>query len=1190
MHSKRIVLTAMVALAGLHLFGFAWAQDEVDNTIEPQPLTKALAEFAEQTGMQLVYPSELTAGLDSKGASAEGSPDEILDELLASTGLEYEYVNDRTIAIAAETSIDMSAVERRASDKGGDSHSKNLNPAPVLMAQNTSNQTQTTVKRSSEGGTSIVTGRVTDARTGANLKGALVTIVETGQSTSTNDLGEFHLTNVPTGSVTLTVSFLGYAGQSAVVGVRSDGGSQNFALRGGNEIEEIVVFGQRSARAQALNLERTAENSTTVLSADLLGRFEGATIAEALRRAPGVTFQEDDLTGDGTNVIIRGLAPDLNQIRLDGQRLAEGTGRGRSPSIGNLLTESIDTVTISKTLLPSQDSNGSGGLVEITTKGPLDRAARFAAVSAQSSFDDSFTDSQQFSGIVSGIFGTRSNIGLSTTVQYRETEAKTVSYRNSFGFGGFGQYLPLDDDGNPIGSPGSIDPRRLFPFEDGVDEVYPFDAFNSLRDAQTETLAGTVTAQWRPFGDTTWRASYTRSERDVASSSRDARIFEFAGYVELPIEELGGERRAAYVAEDFFGSSFPGHFINVGVDLGQTVRSEETDVLSLQGETRMNNWEFNYRLSRSTGETTSEIVRFGYDGIGDIGANTFSVPYSILSDTALNNTVDGRVVSIFAPASGSSYQPPLFNDAGFLLFNDPNTYGFQASDTVDLSSREGENERQSAFANARYDFDNASLKYIEFGAEFESARFDSFQPEGRRYFAIRALGLDDLGLDQLTEDNLSEIGVGSGFRLPSDNAINRFIANLSTLSTGPEALFTQNIIDNSSNDAGTFTDEDELAFYLQGRIDIGDFEVIGGVRYSQVDVNARILTTPSVVDVNGRPDFAFQDDFRQLVNDKASLSSWLPRLLVNYRPTEDIVVRAGFYRAVSRPTIGNLADRSEVTLNQAPIYGPDRNQPRLQVRRGNPDLNPSTTDSFDLSFEYYDKNVGVLGLSVFYKDISDFVEFNSDAVTDSLDGVQLPDDDRFEDLDGYFIEVIRPVNNDESASIWGVELNIEKQFSSLPGAWGGLGVYANYTYTDSEKFFTFDNVFDESSGEFVDIEVSGVPFDQSPRESGTVALTYNKNGFDGSVAYTAQSERLQSFEANGLSEYNDSDDSLDARLEYWFDGDNWRIFAEWSDILKGKEDPDVLSFVGDADRSVKYYTGSNYFGGRTFVLGVTANF
>ncbi|MFB2351605.1 TonB-dependent receptor plug domain-containing protein, partial [Priestia megaterium] len=81
--------------------------------------------------------------------------------------------------------------------------------------------------------------------------------------------------------------------------------------------------------------------------ADMLGDFGGQTISESLRRAPGVSFQRDSFTGDGTNIQIRGLDPDMNTVKLNGVELPEGTGLGRSASLNNIQTESISKVTIS---------------------------------------------------------------------------------------------------------------------------------------------------------------------------------------------------------------------------------------------------------------------------------------------------------------------------------------------------------------------------------------------------------------------------------------------------------------------------------------------------------------------------------------------------------------------------------------------------------------------------------------------------------------------------------------------------------------------------------------------------------------------------------------------------------------------------------------------------------------------------
>jgi outer membrane receptor protein involved in Fe transport len=64
-------------------------------------LTEALEIFAQQTGLQVLYSSELTAGLRSQEVVAGQPLQATLDQLLRGTNLEVEFLNDRTIILTA---------------------------------------------------------------------------------------------------------------------------------------------------------------------------------------------------------------------------------------------------------------------------------------------------------------------------------------------------------------------------------------------------------------------------------------------------------------------------------------------------------------------------------------------------------------------------------------------------------------------------------------------------------------------------------------------------------------------------------------------------------------------------------------------------------------------------------------------------------------------------------------------------------------------------------------------------------------------------------------------------------------------------------------------------------------------------------------------------------------------------------
>src|SRR5580658_1155415 len=60
--------------------------------IPARPLSEALTAFASQTGLQLVYVSDVVRNRRSHGAAAGLSVDEALTDLLQGTGLHYEYL------------------------------------------------------------------------------------------------------------------------------------------------------------------------------------------------------------------------------------------------------------------------------------------------------------------------------------------------------------------------------------------------------------------------------------------------------------------------------------------------------------------------------------------------------------------------------------------------------------------------------------------------------------------------------------------------------------------------------------------------------------------------------------------------------------------------------------------------------------------------------------------------------------------------------------------------------------------------------------------------------------------------------------------------------------------------------------------------------------------------------------------
>ena len=1140
--------------------------------IPSQSADSALTEFAEQADLTLVFPDELVRDRTANALIGEYSLEEGAAILLEGTGLIPSFSNPIVLNIMIDDTSSSGERAMNATKKAG---------LVAIIAGTLAGgvEAQEPTVTETEIQTSVVTGTVTDARTGANLRGAKITIEETGQWTSTGDLGRFRFNNVPQGSVTLIVSNLGYVVQSVLITVGDSVVSRDFALRGGNEIEEIVVFGQRSARAQALNQERTAPNVSTVVSSDLLGNFPGTTISEALRRVPGVSFQQDPGTGDGTNIIIRGVEPDLNTVTLNGVELPVGNGVGRSASLNNILADSLSSITISKTLLPSQDAAGTGGIVAIETKSPLDRPRRFARFLLEGAQrGEDFRDDVLVSGTVSGRFGTSDKFGISGSVQYRD---RSISSINASPDIFFGEYLPLEADGSTaIRSLRDIDPRRTFPFESEADGVYVSAIGVSEAEIPVEDLAVTLSAEWQPFEQTNLRFDYTvsRSEREEFRTFYSFR--DESGYEELPVIAEGGEiRRALNWSGD----------VRLSSDYLQLRADDETNVFSFQGETNLGLWELSYNAGYTEGQRETLQSSFG------LRSSIRSIEPSLVLPDATDSS-EGRVITLFGKRT-DGVQVPLLTQQGFDLLNDPENFTLGSARLGRPFM--GENSRSTAGFSVRRNFEKSRIKYLEAGVHYESSEFRTRPVGTQGTTVVFGFGVDaaSLGLT-LAELPLSRVGTSTGLNSISLDSAAAFVPTIPSLIGQPG--FFGGVINSDPRNSQTYTIEDEWAGYLQTAIELGNFEIIGGFRIVSVDVEARNRTQATIVDEFGNFDDAFAEENTTLFDQSARETDILPRVLVNYRPQENLVLRGGYYLSVARPQIELLSDERRVELNLEGTGGPNGNQPDLEVRLGNPALRPSTTQNFDFSAEYYDDNIGVIKVGAFYKSIDNFIQSNGFVPSSELAGIPLPDDSRFEDLPSdLFVNITQPGNADGSAEIWGLELAVERQFTFLPSAWGGLGVFANYTYTDSSREIpiTWNAPVFDALGALVDreqriVEFPDERFEQQPHHSGTFAFTYNKYGIDGTLAYTYQDRLPGSLLGNGLRTSTEEFDTLDLRLEYLAETrvGQYRVYFEGLNLMNGTDDVSRgTSFFSDAaDFSVP--AESRYSGGREFRIGLIAVF
>jgi iron complex outermembrane receptor protein len=94
-----IGVAAIAAPSGSALTGIP--EGALSASIDAQPLAEALAAFAQQSGLQLLYVSALAEHRRSRPVAAGLSPTVALTQLLEGTGLGFKFLNDRTVSIFA---------------------------------------------------------------------------------------------------------------------------------------------------------------------------------------------------------------------------------------------------------------------------------------------------------------------------------------------------------------------------------------------------------------------------------------------------------------------------------------------------------------------------------------------------------------------------------------------------------------------------------------------------------------------------------------------------------------------------------------------------------------------------------------------------------------------------------------------------------------------------------------------------------------------------------------------------------------------------------------------------------------------------------------------------------------------------------------------------------------------------------
>lgn len=601
-------------------------------------------------------------------------------------------------------------------------------------------------------------------------------------------------------------------------------------------------------------------------------------------------------------------------------------------------------------------------------------------------------------------------------------------------------------------------------------------------DVERQRLGGALSLDFRLSDATTLYARLLRSEFED-QEYRGRLIFE------MDAAPNGGDANTANFS-DADGE------IQVVRDIKDRFEKQSITSLNLGGETFAGLWTFKYNGSWSAAREREA---------GSLDPVEFQREFNGEDELDVSFDYSDRVLPRYT-LSGNNVA----------AFSDPSEFEFDQIERTTLS--QSEDEELAARFDISRDFALSGGQFtLQFGAKsrLREKRYDKvadvFDGFDGDFTLADVLGSPSYGLN--------DIGA-----VPDGPAVRDFVD-----ANGDAFELNESDTAFESNIAYYSVDEDIYAGYVLGRLDQGPLRLIGGVRVEQTRNDIRANTVELVegdedTDVTVTPG-RFDREYTDV----------LPSLNVRYQSTDDLLLRAGVYRSLVRPQVGDLAPRFVLEDDEATF--------------GNPELKPYDAWNLDLSAEWYLSNNGVLQGGVFFKRIKDFI-------------VDVRYDEAGEFLGIAYGEAVIPRNGDE-AEVQGVELNYQQSLKFLPAPFDGVLLGLNYTYTDAEG----------------DIDGATVALPASAENTFNASLGYEKGPFSLRLTAAYRDKYLDE-----LGDSRDEDRFVEDHIQYDLSAryrvtPQFQLFAEFVNL--GDEPYVAYQNIGGRKRLLQYeeysWTGKTGF-------------
>lgn len=821
-----------------------------------------------------------------------------------------------------------------------------------------------------------------------------------------------------------------------------------------SSVEVIEVLGVRGSLNQAINLKRGEVSVVDGIVAEDIADFPDLNIGEALQRITGVTLDRSE-NGEGGRINIRGLPSNFVATTINGNTAATAGSNGsdavRSFDFDIFASELFSSVQVYKSTSADRIEGGVAGTVNMETPRPFNYDGARLVVSARGQYAELGGDDSGLGKIDPRFAVLASNtwddFGATVSIAYSDTVSRG-DLSQGFRYQTSGAAF-LNNTIAGIGD-GAIDINDI-QVNGGATSIEQLQDIASNTFTDSLPRVGPFILDRERLGITSTFQYFPTDNLEIIADVLYA-TFDDVGF-RTTIDGLTGFGRRNVTPQSLT--------VQDGYVTGATLTNiaQRSEAVEDRFES-----EFLHTMLSAEWAATDELT-----------AN-FMVGLSQAEEVELRRTYLYQTVGTFTyDISNPSY--PIISGEGFDYLN-PDDYqsgGFR------YRPRDREDEEFSAAADFDYVIDaDSALSVVEFGVRYSDKEVS--QARGEQRGSLSAFGQDD-------DTRMADVGVlvsqiAPGFLSNAPQATPRDFYTVSP--EGGDRLLPRSLTAIIPNDPQSTwaVEESVFAFYLNTNWEMewGVAEV--GVRIVDTDqksIGSQVVggvAAPISVDNN--------------------YTNVLPSLNVRFDLSDDFLMRFTANKAITRPTLGQLSPGISVfpTL--------------LSARAGNPNLSPFEADQYDVSFEWYFQEEGLLSATLYHKEINSFI--TNGLTNEVINGTNLLNDDG-ENVSGSVFEVSRPING-EGGTLSGLELSYQQPFGDT-----GFGTLINATFSESEGTF-------ENQGQTVKADLVGHS-----------DLTYNIIGyydvenFSVRLAYSYRSDFRQEFR-EGFERRRDERNQLDMSITY----------------------------------------------------------